>query len=245
MSTTPPRTMIGYKIAKNGDKRVVVTLEIPSDALTNMGRSSIAVRETAKYRANKAIILKIEDVEGNCYETATSFNYDKKSLAYKVGELLEEPSYNMNPEAVCAAGIHFFLDRHVAELYGREMVVNGLYQVWYANGQKREETTYVNGKRNGLYQMWYANGQKCEEYTYVDEKRHGLYQSWYENGQKCEEYTYVDEEDIRGLYQSWHENGQKCEEATYIDGGVQGLYQYWNEDGTINEEITFIDGVRQ
>jgi hypothetical protein len=60
--------MIGYKIAKNGDRRVIVTLEIPADALTNMGRSTVAVRETATYRVNKVIVLKIEDSEGNCYD---------------------------------------------------------------------------------------------------------------------------------------------------------------------------------
>ena len=82
--------MIGYKVAKNGEKRVVVTLEIPSDALTNMDRSTVAVKETAKHRASKAKVLKIEDEEGNCYPIAISFNYDKKSLEYKVGELLED-----------------------------------------------------------------------------------------------------------------------------------------------------------
>lgn len=40
--------MIGYKIVAHREKRVVVTLEIPRDARTNMNRSSIAVRDNAK-----------------------------------------------------------------------------------------------------------------------------------------------------------------------------------------------------
>jgi antitoxin component YwqK of YwqJK toxin-antitoxin module len=209
--------MIGYKIAKNGEKRVVVTLEIPRDALTNMNRSSIAVRDTAKYRANKAKVLKIEDDEGNCYQAATSFSYDKKSLDYKVGELLEESTYNVDPEQVCAEGIHYFLSRRVAELYGLNNLVNGLFECWYDNGQKYEEVPYVDGKRNGLYQGWYSNGQKWDEYVYVDGVKHGLYQNWYENGQICQEVTFVDG-NRHGLFQRWGEDGTKLEEATYVNG---------------------------
>ena len=112
--TTTIDVMIGYKIAKNGDTRVVVTLEIPEDALTNMGRPSVALRETAKHRTNKAKVLAIEDASGTPHTTATSFGYDKKFLTYKVGETIEEPSYNPDPEQVCAEGIHYFLTRRVA-----------------------------------------------------------------------------------------------------------------------------------
>ena len=151
--------MIGYKIAKNGERRVVVTLEIPSDAPTNMNRSSVVVKDTAKYRANKAKVLKIEDNEGNCYPSATSFNYDKKSLDYKVGEVVEEPSYDKDPEKVYAEGIHYFLNKRVAELFALDEVTNGLFESWHANGRKLEECSYVDGKRNGLYQAWHENGQ--------------------------------------------------------------------------------------
>jgi hypothetical protein len=141
--------MIGYKIAKNGDKRVVITLEIPSDALTNMNRSSVLVKETAIYRTNKAKVLKIEDTDGNCYTTATSFNY-YKSLEYKVGEVMEEPTYNIDPEEVYAEGIHFVLSRRVAELYGLMKIENGLFESWTYDGQKLCEVLYVDGKRDGL-----------------------------------------------------------------------------------------------
>ena len=183
--------MIGYKIAKNGERRVVVTLEIPSDALTNMNRSTVAVKETAKYRTNKAKVLKIEDNEGNWYSTATSFNYKKKSLEYKIGEVLEEPSYNMDHEIVCAEGIHYFLSRRITELYGLSCIVNGIYEAWYDNGQKWIECSYVDGKICGLLQAWYENGQKWEEYSYVDGKMHGLYQQWNMDGTKIKEETYV------------------------------------------------------
>ena len=208
--------MIGYKIAKNGERRVVVTLEIPNDALTNMNRSSIAVKETAKYRANKAKVLKIEDDEGNCYSTATSFNYDK-SLEHKLGEVIEEPSYDKDPEEVYAEGIHYYLNKRVAELYGLMNIFNGLFENWHENGQKAEEIGYVDGKKHGLCQRWYMNGQKQMEIVYVNGKRHGLSQLWYENGQKWVECSFVYGA-IHGLYREWGEDGVKIKEATYVNG---------------------------
>lgn len=45
--------MIGYKLAlASGKTDVLVTLEIPEDALHNMDRPGILCKETAQYRCN-------------------------------------------------------------------------------------------------------------------------------------------------------------------------------------------------
>lgn len=160
--------MIGYKIAKNGDTRVVVTLEIPDDAQTNIGRSSVAMKETAKYRTNKAKVLEISDCDGKQYTIAFSFNYVFKTLTYIVGQVLEDVYYDPDPEKVCAAGIHFFLSRTRAELYGYKYVQNGLFQSWYDNGQKEFEVTYKDGKYHGHFQKWNMNGQLIVKSEYVN-----------------------------------------------------------------------------
>jgi antitoxin component YwqK of YwqJK toxin-antitoxin module len=257
-------SIIGYKIGMNGTTRVLITLEIPEDAKTNMNRPFIVVKESANYRANKVKVLAIEDDSGTLYATATSLNY-KKCITYKVGETIEEPSYNPDPEKVCAEGIHYFLTRHVAELFNLEKVENGLYQSWYEDGQKHVEATCVDGKLNGLYQSWYEDGQKLMETTYVDGKKHGAYQSWHYNGKKKEEGTFVDgklnglyktwnyggqkdrestfvDGKNHGLYQRWYDNGQKWVEATYVDWKLHGLYQIWHHDGQKNMEATYVDG---
>ena len=258
-------SVIGYKIAKNGTNRVIVTLEIPEDAKTNMNRSSIAVKETAKYRANKAKVLTIEDDSGISYTTATSFEYDKESHTYNVGETIEESSYDPDPEKVDGEGIYYFLTRRVAELYGLIELENGLYEAWYDNGQKCEEVNYVDNEYNGLYRTWHSNGQKEAEIKYVNGKEEGLSEFWYDNGQKCKEIwcdddgkltffkswyengqkyaeaTRVDYK-LHGLYQSWHENGQKYKEINYEDGNFHGLYQEWNENGTLVKEVNYFNG---
>ena len=209
--------MIGYKAAKVGETRVLITLDIPDDAITNVARTSVVVKDTAKYRTNKANVLKIEDEDGKEYTEAVTVFYRENSLTYKLNELVEVSNYDMNLEEVCSSGIHFFLTKRVAELYSRDSIQNGLYQSWYKNGEKWVECTYVNGKREGLFQEWRRNGQKLEEFTLVNGLAEGLYQSWHQNGEKWVECTFVNGR-FEGVYQCWYSNGQKYSESTYVNG---------------------------
>jgi antitoxin component YwqK of YwqJK toxin-antitoxin module len=235
--------MIGYKAAKVGETRVVITLDIPDDAITNVARTSVLVKDTAKYRTNKAKVLKIEDDDGKEYTEAVTGFFIVKSLTYKLNDLVKVSDYDMDVEQVCSSGIHFFRTKRIAELYGRNSIENGLFQRWHDNGEKDEECTFRNGKKDGLYQRWYENGRKWVECTYRNRKLEGLYQRWYENRQKWEECRLVNGMKD-GLYQSWHENGQKWEEAMYVDGVKDGLYQRWYENGETWEDCTYVDGER-
>ena len=41
---------------------------------------------------------------------------------------------------------------------------------WHANGHKKVEETYKDGKPYGLWTKWYENGQKHKEITFKDGK---------------------------------------------------------------------------
>jgi antitoxin component YwqK of YwqJK toxin-antitoxin module len=226
--------MLGYKAAKNGDTRVLITLEIPEDALTNIERTSVKVKETAKYRANKVKILKIEDSEGKEYETAETGFFSKKKVVYKVGEVLEVPTDDMDVEQVCSNGIHFFLERKVAEMYYLYLE-NGIYMSWHENGQKEHEGMMKDGKREGLWQTWYDNGQKYSEGMWKEGNQEGLREIWYETGQKKSEQMWK-EGNQEGLRQIWYENGQKSSEGMMKDGKREGLWQTWYDNGQKSSE---------
>lgn len=234
--------MLAYKLAEYACKRVIVTLQIPPDALTNIDRKSVVVKETAKHRVNKVLVLKIEDEEGNSYDTATSSLYPEKHLTYTVGKLIKEPSFDMDLEKVYTEGIHIFLTRRVAELYLLQFIPNGLFQMWHDNGQKLYEVTYVNGKMEGLYQEWHENGKKHVEVKYVNGKKEGLFQSWHNNGQKECEIRYVN--GIKnGLYECWYNNGQKAYCCMYVNGVKNGLQQFWYGNGKVKEKSMWVNGL--
>ena len=44
-------------------------------------------------------------------------------------------------------------------------VKDGLYTEYYANGQKKSERNYKDGKADGLSTRWWVNGRKMEEGT--------------------------------------------------------------------------------
>ena len=231
---------IGYKIAKAGVTRVVVTLEIPEDAITNMKRKNIVNVKYAKHRTNKAKVLKIEDDTGKEYTSAISFSYGGKSLQYVLNDTIVINDYDMDLESVCSTGIHFFLTRRCAEFYDLSCMTNGLFQMWYDNGQKEVECMYVNGNRHGLYQCWYENGQKWKKCMYINNKEEGLFQCWYETGQKYMEYNSANGK-RNGLYQMWHENGQKWEECNYEYGQKHGVFQSWHFNGQKSMECTYVN----
>ena len=234
--------MLGYKIAKSFGKRVVITLEIPEDAITNVNRKNIVNAETAKYRTMKAKVIKIEDSDGKTYNEAVSFNYDKNSITYKLDEELVCHDFDMNLENACGAGIHFVLSKSLAETYGLVRIENGILTAWHNNGVKARDTTFVDNKPQGLDTCWYENGNKTHEYNALNDKKDGLCIEWYENGNKKVEYTIVNGK-LDGLNTDWYENGNKKKEFILVNGNLDGLSNQWYENGKNKCECTFINGI--
>lgn len=106
---------IGWKRAMYfGDeqKDVIVKLLIPDDAkrLSCLGR---------KCRCDKAIVLEIQDLEGDRLPNDTiAMSYHDNSFGYIVGRTVTpEKPFNENRFDECASGIHFFVNREEAVRY--------------------------------------------------------------------------------------------------------------------------------
>ncbi len=108
-------SFIGWKKCRShgtNNDEVIVKLEIPEDAK----RSSATGR---KCRASKAIVLEIQDIEGNKIDSKAYSTYEwAMNFEYIVGETVEprEP-FDENRYEGCASGIHFFIDRQEAVDY--------------------------------------------------------------------------------------------------------------------------------
>ena len=150
------------------------------DAITNIERKGIVNADTAYHRCNKAKVIKIETMDGIQYDEAVSYHGSSmvKPLLYKVNEMVEVDNYDMDLDKVCSTGIHFFLTKRVAELYGLHSITNGFFQSWYDNGQKYCECTHVDNEFYGLFTIWYENDNKKEECTYKKGVRNGLFTTW-------------------------------------------------------------------
>ena len=90
----------------------IVKLLIPADA-----KRSSATAE--KCRADKAVVLEVQDMDGNKIDACGYSSYDNaQDFEYKAGETVtpREP-FCEDRWQECASGIHFFVDRQAAVEY--------------------------------------------------------------------------------------------------------------------------------
>ncbi len=262
--------MLGYKIATSSKTRVLITLEIPDDAKTNIDRKYVVDKQKAKHRTNKAKVLKIEDAEGMYYETAETA-YSSKKLTYTDGQLIEEPTFDPTLELVCAEGIHFFLDKRVAELFEWKPPKDwtGTWAEWYDNGQMKEEKTYEKGIVVGTSTEWFASGVKKSEsiglggnklqvicyYTTGEKDKECIIDTvdgiqtknykhyYYTNGKLEKEYSTRNGKH-EGYYVEWYESGLKKEEGVYQNGERTGRWRCWYPRGELESEMLYLNGKR-
>ena len=90
----------------------IVKLLIPSDAKRLSSTSE-------KCRADKAMVLEVQDMDGNKINECAYSNYEHaQDFEYKVGETVtpREP-FDDDRWNECSSGIHFFIDRRAAVEY--------------------------------------------------------------------------------------------------------------------------------
>lgn len=99
-------SFIGFKKASG---RIVV-LEIPADArrLSATGR---------KCRCDKALVIRIEEMDGTTSDLTEVVSDRDSSFVYKVGKMVSVPDFCEDRWQECSAGIHFFINRQEAVNY--------------------------------------------------------------------------------------------------------------------------------
>lgn len=128
-------------------------------------------------------------------------------------------------------------------------LMDGLRQgpcvVWYPNGQKWEERTYVAGKLEGPYRCFYEDGTIEIECTYKGDVKCGEFRRWHPNGQKWEEGYFKDPESVPptvgnedGPYVSYYPNGSIDVQCRYRDGKLVGTFRSYYESGGLEVEYT-------
>ena len=115
---------------------------------------------------------------------------------------------------------------------------------FYANGQKRQEASYKDGKYDGLWSWWYENGQKSREENYKDGKENGLHPRWYENGQMRGEVSWKNGK-RDGLWTKWHENGQIKGTGNHTEGSRHEHWVGWYDNGRLRDEVYYNGGLME
>lgn len=213
-----------YKSAGN----YIVTLDLLDDTQHNMNRSDLSNLNHAKFRCDRALVLKIKNKDTKRTKTSIKSDFDPK-LKYYTNKIVEADHYDPNEKTVCSNGIHFYLTKKTAYFHDKK-VNNGKYKMWYDNGQLNESCTLVNNKIEGKYKKWNIYGQLIEYSTHVNNTLEGKYKLWHTNGQLKEHSTYVNSK-YEGTYKEWYTNGTLRKQYTYLDGQKQGTFSEWTSNG--------------
>jgi antitoxin component YwqK of YwqJK toxin-antitoxin module len=76
---------------------------------------------------------------------------------------------------------------------------DGLWVIYYYNGNLMYRINYKKGKRDGLYERYYENGSLCHIINYKDDKVEGLYEEYYDNGNIRFQYFYENDLYLGGI----------------------------------------------
>lgn len=120
--------------------------------------------------------------------------------------------------------------------YYLENKMNGIWQSWHSNGQKRDSGMVVNNQLMGLWKEWYANGMLKYDYTYGNRPNNvlaglstssfgykdGSFTSWYDNGIMESTGVYKDDR-MEGEWKFFHPNGQQSTIELYKDGKLNSM----------------------
>lgn len=107
------------------------------------------------------------------------------------------------------------------ELDYKDDKLDGKKTIYYSNGKKEFEETYVNGKRNGEYTGYsMTSGNITQVKHYVDNKLDGEFKTYSEKGTVTEEGNYKDEKKD-GVWKRYDPKGKLIKTQNYVDGKWQ------------------------
>lgn len=103
----PEGEFIAYKKVCYHEVYYIIKLKVLADSKRSRAASD-------KCRCNKALVLEIQNLDGNKSDLKEITNYSFTPCTYKVGEIVESDLWDENRFNECSHGIHFFLDRQRA-----------------------------------------------------------------------------------------------------------------------------------
>jgi antitoxin component YwqK of YwqJK toxin-antitoxin module len=243
--------MYGYKSGITEDGiRVLISLYIPMDAKTNFERKNVKNKLFAKYRVNKATVLRIQDDNLKSYVSAKSL-FSNEKIKYVVGGQVIS-NFNDNIEIVNSEGIHLFLDNEVAINYGRKIFTQiwkhdlNLFMTFFNNGNTKERINYLYDNTTGFYnqkiELFFENGKHKLIENIRNNQKNGLCTKWYHTG-KVKSYCEYEDGLKNGIERIFFANAHRKFYITYVKGILDGKFTSWHMNGNIEIDCNYSYGI--
>jgi antitoxin component YwqK of YwqJK toxin-antitoxin module len=214
---------LGFIREPTREKKVLVTLYIPTDAITNENRKEVVNIKTALHKTSKAMPVMIQDINLNMYESCL--------YAYK-----SDIIFNLNHMFVMS---ECFMSkptkRNVSEEAVTRLLENSLYYYKSVEPFHFMSETEV---RNCTLKKWFSNGQIENEITIVNGKRHGTQIIYNKDGTVKSTLEYENDM-LNGYTRTYHQTGYRHLDIHFLNNKKQGLCRKWKADGCLEKSYIF------
>ncbi|NND07199.1 MAG: toxin-antitoxin system YwqK family antitoxin [Saprospiraceae bacterium] len=127
-------------------------------------------------------------------------------------------------------------------LYTRD-TLEGIRILYFDNGNKEIQETYVMGTYHGPYQSFYDSGQLKLEGQYQKGTMEGPWTKYYESGQIME-VVEMHKNQENGPFVEYYESGNLKAEGTYLEGDNEdGELRLFNEQGILEKKMQCDAGI--
>ena len=106
---------------------------------------------------------------------------------------------------------------------------DGPSTTFYADGVRRSDATYRNGRMHGPWRQFYPDGRPRSEGEYADGRDVGLWRSYHDNGKLATQAKHADDGSV--AFVAYAQSGAKEREGAFVDGLEQGEWTVWGTDG--------------
>lgn len=129
----------------------------------------------------------------------------------------------------------------VTRLPGGEEVMHGLWQEFYATGEKKAQGNYVEGRQDGAWISWHVDGRVETQGQYQDGAKHGTWEEFHSNGVRASVSNWVQGKP-EGEARRWYRDKQAESVARYQNGLPHGDWSAWHENGELKFSNRYENG---
>ena len=126
----------------------------------------------------------------------------------------------------------------------RQSFKDGSQISYHTNGNKKEQSYHVYGKRSGTWETWNREGVLIRQIHYKQGKAEGTIREWHDNS-KPKEIISVKMGKPNGLWTEYNKDGSLLRVMNYSHGKVTGKWKSFYKTGGIRFEGNFVNDKKQ
>jgi antitoxin component YwqK of YwqJK toxin-antitoxin module len=137
----------------------------------------------------------------------------------------------------------FYFNEHMeSDAHYRHGVLDGHYEEYWHNGQKRSVGEYKDGKKEGVWETYFNQYTLAAKGRYVHDQKDGEWNAFWENGSLRSRGNFSAGKET-GTWKSWTAKGEPIDENSCFESNEQGRFTSYHANNTIKEDYSCRRGI--